>query len=226
MLYWQHRFRWTKKQTESIDIMATKAASRKIRPDMARRIQKLRCGWLPVNNREARCDPDRVSGCSACSQSNLVPETVDHVFQCPAPARRSTLRARFSGLFTFLRGIKTASSLISAMQMGAEAWIEQREPPSAESLDVPNNRLGNLVRQAYAEQTALGWNALFRGFWVTSWRLAQEEQFRMYRSREVNDTGERWAATAQLWFFDTFELVWQQRNNDKHGSNRDTQRLI
>ena len=82
------------------------------------------------------------------------------------------------------------------MQLGAMAWIEQREPPSAESLEVLNNRLGNLVRQAYAEQTEMGWNALFRGFWVTLWRLAQEEQFRMYRSREVNDTGEWWAATA------------------------------
>jgi hypothetical protein len=93
------------------------------------------------------------------------------------------------------------------MQIGALAWIEQRDPPSADTLDVPDNCLGTLVRQAYKEQTTLGWNSLFRGFWVKSWRLAQEEQFRMYRSREMSDTGERWAARAQMWFFDTFELV-------------------
>ena len=67
MPYWQQRFQWTNTQAASIDIRATQAASRKTRPDMARRIQKLRCGWLLVNNREARSDPDRVSGCSACS---------------------------------------------------------------------------------------------------------------------------------------------------------------
>jgi hypothetical protein len=122
--------------------------------------------------------------------------------------------------------MKTASSLISAMQTRALAWIEQRDPPSEDTLDVPDNCLGTLVKQAYAEQTVLGWNSLFRGFWVKSWRLAQEEQFRMYRSREMTDTGERWAARAQMGFFDTFELVWQLRNNDEHGSDRDTQRLI
>jgi hypothetical protein len=193
---------------------------------MARRFQKLRCGWLPVNNREARSDPNRVSGCSACSSSNLTPETVDHIFQCPAPARRRALLERFEGLFTYLRGIKTAPSLLSAMQTGAWAWIEQREPPNVDALDIPDNRLGSLVRKAYNEQTALGWNSLFRGFWGMLWRLAQEEQLRMYHSREINDTGERWVARAQMWFFDTFELVLHLRNEDEHGSDRDNQRRI
>jgi hypothetical protein len=158
----------------------------------------------------------------------VVPETVDHIFQCPAPARRQAIIERFKGLFTYLRGMKTATSLISAMQIGALVWIEQRNPPSAPSVDaleVPDNGLGTLVRQAYMEQTALGWNSLFRGFWAKSWRLAQEEQFCLYWSREMNDTGERWAGRAQMWFFDTFELVWHLRNNDKHGSDCDTQRL-
>jgi hypothetical protein len=82
--YWQQRFQWTNEQASSIDIAATTAVSRKIRPDMARRIQKLRCGWLLVNNRETRSDPDRVSGCSACSSSNLTPET-----QCYGRVKRS-----------------------------------------------------------------------------------------------------------------------------------------
>jgi hypothetical protein len=42
--YWQQRFQWTKAQAATIDITATQAASRKIRPDMARWIQKLR--WV------------------------------------------------------------------------------------------------------------------------------------------------------------------------------------
>ena len=42
----------------------------------------------------------------------------------------------------------------------------------------------------------------------------------------MNDTGERWAAMAQMWFFDTFELIWHQRNEDEHGFDRDNQRRI
>ena len=106
------------------------------------------------------------------------------------------------------------------------AWAEQCDPPPVESLNLPTNKLGDLIRLAYAEQTALGWNVLFRGFWVTSWRLAQEEQFRMYRSREVKDTGEIWAARAQLWFFDTFEALWASRNEEEHGNDQDMERLI
>jgi hypothetical protein len=224
--YWHQRFQWSKTQVNSIDLDGTRAASKKLRPEMARRIQKLRCGWLPVNSRESRSDPDRVSGCSACSTANLVPETVDHVFQCPAPARRTALLAQFSSFVVDFRSRKTSKSLITALYPGAIAWAEHRKPPNVESLNLPANRLGELIRQAYIEQTSLGWNVLFRGFWVTSWRLAQDEQFSMYRSREVHDTGEIWVAHAQLWFFDTFEALWASRNETEHGNDREIERLI
>ena len=224
--YWQQRFGWTALQTGSIDILGTAAASKRIRPDTARRLQKLRCGWLPVNNRESRSDPDRLSGCSACSSSNLVPETVDHLFQCPATTRRRAALDRFSSFYSHFRSLKTAKPLIAAMQTGALAWIEGKDPPAVDTLDFPESQLGDLIRKAYLEQTSLGWNVLFRGFWVTKWRDAQEEQFRMYRSRELQDTGEQWSAKAQTWFFEMFELLWGLRNADEHGADEDTQRLI
>jgi ribonuclease HI len=226
LLYWQQRFHWSTTQVNTIDLEGTRASSKKTHADMAQRIQKLRCGWLPVNSREAQLDPDRVSGCSACSTANLVPETVDHIFQCTAQLRRTAILKRFSSFFVYFRSMKTSKSLITTIHSGAMAWVEQREPPSAESLALPDNRLGSLIRKAYAEQTSLGWNVLFWGFWSSSWRLAQEEQFRMYRSREIQDTGERCAASAQMWFFDTFEVLWAIRNDAEHGNDREAERLI
>jgi hypothetical protein len=35
--------------------------------------------------------------------------------------------------------METASSILSAMQTGALAWIEQREPPNVDVLDIPDN---------------------------------------------------------------------------------------
>ena len=99
--YWQQRFSWSASQVNSIDLEGTRAASKKMRAEMARRIQKLRCGWLPFNYREARSNLDRVSGCSACSTENLVPKTVNHVFQCNAPLRRAALLERFSSFVAF-----------------------------------------------------------------------------------------------------------------------------
>jgi ribonuclease HI len=224
--YWQHRFGWSAGQVKSIDTIGTAAASKGICPEFARRLQKLRCGWLPVNNRESRCDPDRLSGCSACSTINLVPETVDHVFQCPDTQRRRAILDRFTSFYSYLRSLKTAKPLISALQTGAIAWIEGRSIPPVSTLDLPNSRLGNMIATAYIDQTALGWNVLFRGFWVSTWRDAQEVQFSLQRSRELQDTGERWSAKAQTWFFEVFELIWGLRNADEHGANEDTQRLI
>ena len=62
---------------------------------------------------------------------------------------------------------------------------------------------------------------LFRGFWVKKWRLAQEEQFQFYRSRERQDS-----ISAQMWFVELFESIWGLRNEDEHGADFDAQRLV
>jgi hypothetical protein len=112
------------------------------------------------------------------------------------------------------------------MQTGAITWVEGRTTPDVNTLDLPASPLGDLIRKAYKEQTSLGWNVLFRGFWTTTWRIAQEAQFSMYQSRELQDTGEQWSARAQRWFFETFDLLWGLCNADEHGANDDKQRLI
>jgi hypothetical protein len=192
----------------------------------ARRTQKLRCGWLPVNNREACSDPDRLPGCSACSVSNLTPETVDHLFQCGSTERRRAILDRFHSFHSKLREVKTAPEIICALMTGSLAWIEGRPTPHVDTLLLPDNEKGRFIAQAYREQEALGWNLLFRGFWTQSWRQVQEEELRTMRGRELHDTGERWVAKTQLWYYDIFELIWGLRNADEHGADIDTQRLI
>ena len=38
--------------------------------------------------------------------------------------------------------------------------------------------------------------------------------------------GPRWSASAQKWFVDFFESLWALRNEDQHGNDADTERLI
>ena len=226
MSYWQQRYAWTAQQVRTVDIVGTVAVSRSMSGAKARRIQKLRSGWLPVNNRESRSDPDQPSGCSACSASNLTPETVDHLFQCRSTERRRAILDRFQSFHPKMRELKTASAIIRAVMTGSLAWIEGQPTPHVDSLLLPDNTMGQLIHKAYCEQEALGWNVLFRGFWTKSWRLAQEEEFRTMRGRGLQDTGERWAAKTQLWYYDLFEHIWGLRNADEHGTDIDTQRLI
>jgi hypothetical protein len=134
---------------------------------------------------------------------------------------------KLAGMSKTFRSWKTSTVVINALHSGAVAWIEGSPPPDVDTLQLPTSRLGELVRQAYAEQTSLGWNLLFRGFWSLSWRKAQEYEYSsMTIQRSVSDNGENWAGRAQAWMFELFDLVWGLRNADEHGADPETQRLI
>jgi hypothetical protein len=208
MTYLLQRYGWTTQQVKTVDIIGTMAVARSMKADRSRRIQKLRSGWLPVNNREAQSDPDRPSGCSACSANNLTPETVDHIFQCRSTERRRAILDWFMSFHFRMRELKTNSAIIRALMTGSLAWIEGQTIPHVDTLLLPDNMMGRLIKQAYCEHGSLGWNVLFRGFWTKSWRQAQEEEFESMRGREIHDTGERWAAKTQLRYYDLFDLIW------------------
>jgi hypothetical protein len=116
---------------------------------------------------------------------------------------------------------------IQSLRLGARAWIDGHEIPAVSTLYLQDNGVGRLVRQAYLEQTELGWNVLFRGFWSTSWRLAQEAEYRNSSySKDYQDTGGRWAGKAQGWFNSLFEHIWEVRYKAEHGSDPFSEKMI
>lgn len=224
--YYKTRHKWTTTSVNLLDSIGLKVAISNLRPDSARRYQKLRCGWLPVNTRESRLDPDRPPGCSACSPTKTEPETVDHIFQCPSSTRKQLVGLRLTALPAEFAVMRTAECIASAILTGARAWADGAEPPPAESLDLPNTLTGRITAQAYDEQSILGWNNFFRGFWTESWRLAQEAHLTADPGRTLNDTSARWSGKAQLWFITLFETVWGLRCADEHGADPETELLI
>jgi hypothetical protein len=121
---------------------------------------------------------------------------------------------------------KTAPAIIDAIQAGAVAWVTGLEIPTVESLRLPDSLVGQLVAQAYSEQTQLGWNVLFRGFLTDTWRFAQDAHLKTIFDRGPYDTGESWSGKAHCWIFDLFEILWELRNADEHGTDRESQNLI
>jgi len=130
------------------------------------------------------------------------------------------------GLHDKFREWKTAYCIIGALTTGALAWIEGRDIPPVESLQLPDSDVGRLTGKAYVEQTQLGWNVLFRGFWTVSWREAQESVYEARPIREPTDTGAAWIIRAISWFFALFESVWELRNKDQHGESPEEDRRI
>jgi hypothetical protein len=92
---------------------------------------------------------------------------------------------------------------------------------------LPDSPLRRLVLRAYVEQTSLGWNILFRGFWTISWCTAQEYIFSPSSFQfGFTDNGANWAGRAQMWMFDLFEVAWGLRNDTGHDADPESQRMI
>ena len=134
--------------------------------------------------------------------------------------------SRITALPIEFKKLNTADAIIKAITVGTQSWADDTDIPQVEALHLPNTAVGRLTAQAFAEQSLLGWNAFFRGFWTKSWRLAQEEHLRQIPSRKLHDTSERWSGEAQLWFISLFESIWGLRCADEHGADPETEILI
>ena len=60
--YWCKRFGWSEQIMSTVEIEGTARALKRLPITAAARICKLRCGWLPVNEQEARHDKDKRNG--------------------------------------------------------------------------------------------------------------------------------------------------------------------
>jgi hypothetical protein len=104
-------------------------------------------------------------------------------------------------------------SVVESSHLIALAWIDGNPAPVVGTLHLPDSPLGKLVDKAYVEQTSLGWNLLFRGFWTISWRTAQKYDSHCQFTLDFQDNGASWAGRAQMWMFDLFELAWGLRDD-------------
>ena len=232
--YYQSRYEWSDQTLDSIDMDATKGAIAKLNESGKRRIQKLRCGWLPTNYRlhmiQSECE-DVSPHCSACAPET--PETIDHVLQCISNERRQATQAQFLELRDKLSEWNTSEYVTNAMITGATHWMRGEDIPDVGELQIPDCAVGLMVKRAYTEQACIGWHTFLRGFWSTSWGQAHEahihaqdatDQREQHVSRRL--TGETWAAKTQHWVFLYFETIWKIRNRQEHGGDEATQRRI
>jgi hypothetical protein len=134
--YWRDRFNWTESQVALVDLLGTQKAIAKLSPAAQRRVQELRCGWLPVNWRVSREDPDCLNGCTACSHGNLVEETEDHIFQYPHQSRRTAMLGGLAGVSKEFRPWRACKTLINALHSGFLARIRRREVPDVEQISL------------------------------------------------------------------------------------------
>jgi hypothetical protein len=208
LAYWTERFEWTDNTHSLLDHSCAGSAISRLDPADLQRIQKLRCGWLPVNWRLNREDPDQPPGCSACCPVDSVEETVDHVLQCPSTLRRTLVTGRISSLTKTFREWKTDPVICEILTAAALHWVQTPQDDFVFQVpaDIPSR---DILLSAINAQNEIGLGLLFRGFVLLEWRLLQEAFYsRWTGSRGKMDTGEHWARKVVTWFFESFRLKW------------------
>jgi hypothetical protein len=212
------KYNWTVDDYELLDDEGFQRAMSGLKGGARRRLQLLRAGWSPVNRRVARQDVDRKDNCEACGALE-VEETIDHLFQCPSRTRRELIVKELEQMKKQFGEWKTDASIVKAMHTGLLAWIEGRDIPTVDDLDLPDTEIGRLTGEAYSDQCHLGWSTFLRGFRPVSWRKAQEAVFRNLPPwrLEKRDNGVSWSAWTINWFVSFFEKIWKHRNDTQFG---------
>jgi ribonuclease HI len=221
--YYCERYNWRMPfYNEVVDESGIKKAIGKLSGGQLRRVQKLRCGWLPVNRRMARTDVDCLDHCVACkSPTEEHEETVDHLFQCRCAPRQAAINSALKDLKSKWAKWSTVNAIGDAILLGARAWLAGEPIPDIEVLNLRKDSIGQLIRQAYAEQTSMGWNVLFRGFWSSTWSKAQDRHYDDRRYADNNKmSGDIWLGRTISYFFESvFEPIWELRNKSNAGED-------
>ena len=183
------RFKWDQDAFDSVDWTAFSQAYRKLTPDMKVFVTKLLFRWLPVGTRMQRQKEWSSNQCYLCS----LPETVEHLHQCP---QRRTWQTEFTtALDKFLCQECTEPSLRADIVQGVTAWLTQDDLPF---------------------ELETGWDTVLRGYVVHRWTTEQERYYRAHGFDAKKKTGIGWAVKLTTFFWFRTHNLWKQRCNDIH----------
>jgi hypothetical protein len=204
VLLLRHRFHWS---TSQLALVATK------------KFKLSRCGWLPVNRRVSREDPDRLNMLRLCAHA--WPKKRLITFSMPMP---DSTYCHASPACCHVQAVPVCEPrlLLEALFAGARAWIEQAIPDVSE-LNLPDSTL-ETCSSGVCRADFFGMESPVPGFWSMSWRQAQEYEFSqssLRRGTEIMKVGQVKHRRGCCLI-----LLGGMRNETEHGADVETQRLI
>jgi ribonuclease HI len=214
--YFTEKYNWEDATWhEAIDHDSVAIALRKLTPADRRRFVQLRCGWLPVNSRMAKCLPDRTPYCPRCARSSNATatiESVDHFLRC-SNGDPSVLKWILNELPRILHSLQTPRNMTKAFVQGMTLWATGDVTPMWDPVEHPSPA----IQRALETQTKIGWQHLFQGFFAKEWQSAYAQ------SRNLTEaTYQRnWTSTVYSAMLAFFNSSWKERNESLHGVDQE-----
>ena len=175
---------------------------RKHRPTMIKYIH----GLLPLGNRVHKYNEKYPPTCPSCGAPD---EDIKHFWACPAASRLSWRRQFLRNLDLKLRELKIKQTvrtlLVSKLRAVLDGQDPERVPVGDQELDISE------------AQKAIGWQQLLKGRFAVNWMLRPSRT----TSRTTHPAPQAvWVPEIIDFIFQQWRLLWDLRNQDRHG--RDT----
>lgn len=109
-------------------------------------------------------------------------------------------------------------NIATAITMGIKAWMEQTELPKIVD-GVPN--ASNTMKKAFKEQTAIGWNQIFRGRISEQWGHMINYAIENNKQKQKYSTSETWGRDLITIAFRAALAMWIEQNKIEHGDSKE-----
>ena len=112
---------------------------------------------------------------SDCPRCGTTDETTDHVLQCKETSACELWDNEVRSLQLWMKKEKVLCRLSDIIIFNLNSWKY--------SIQRPNYLPSNIhLQRAILQQDSIGWDNFIKGFWSKSWRMAQEEEFKIQGS--------------------------------------------
>jgi hypothetical protein len=138
-----------------------------------------------------------------CPQCPCPEETVDHVYNCPAPEAGQQWAESLDKLEVLLQEQNTDPDIIRNIREGLNSW---RSDPTAGVAPAT-------MSSARAAQEFIGWRPFLEGCLTMEWQAQQQRYYETLKSRK---TGRRWATLVIRKLWDVAWDMWEHRNGILH----------
>mmetsp|Transcript_5492 Transcript_5492/g.8104 ORF Transcript_5492/g.8104 Transcript_5492/m.8104 type:complete len:785 (+) Transcript_5492:1386-3740(+) len=217
----QKRAKWTNVEFESIDWDIFGKVFNSYSRFHQTSVAKFVHGLWNTGEQKILFKQDAEGLCPCC---NSTKETTAHIFKCTAPAMVTHRNQQLQQFVVYLDQQELPKPVRQCIYAGMTGWIDS-------ALDKPSliaptrgkvTPAEQMATKAFTDQTAVGWDAWFRGHFCLSWRKAI-----LFSNPKRDDDATETHLRRLMKKLHSFSLaVWECRNGILHGDTREKRRTI
>jgi exonuclease III len=178
-------------------------------------IIKLIHGILPTNKRLHRYQTAHPHHCPTCFEPQ---EDTHHLFICHHITRATWRTTFIDRLYDHLDHTKTKPNLAHMLAQTFVKIFDTNQDPST-TFTYPYSYLKQ-------SQTAIGWDQMLYGRFSIEWKRLQLRFLKSTGIQHPHAKADKWQRDLIIFIFQEFHLLWEMRNQDKHGPDQSQKAIL